>query len=97
MRARRSVTTFGKRRTGLIGNPSWTSRPYFVFKWSSDPNIFGTFVYHCHLLKREESGVMGKIQTLPPGTRRGLAVLTFCRSAIRARKSSPAADGRADR
>jgi FtsP/CotA-like multicopper oxidase with cupredoxin domain len=24
-----------------------------------DPNIVGTFVYHCHLLEHEDGGMMG--------------------------------------
>ena len=32
-----------------------------------DPNIVGTFVYHCHILKHEDMGMMGVIQVLPPG------------------------------
>jgi FtsP/CotA-like multicopper oxidase with cupredoxin domain len=30
-----------------------------------DPNIVGTFVYHCHILQHEDSGMMGAIQVLP--------------------------------
>jgi FtsP/CotA-like multicopper oxidase with cupredoxin domain len=30
-----------------------------------DPNIVGTFVYHCHLLEHEDGGMMGTIQVLP--------------------------------
>jgi FtsP/CotA-like multicopper oxidase with cupredoxin domain len=30
-----------------------------------DPNIIGTFVYHCHLLEHEDGGMMGTIQVLP--------------------------------
>jgi len=30
-----------------------------------DPNIVGTFVYHCHILDHEDKGMMGKIQVLP--------------------------------
>lgn len=30
-----------------------------------DPNIVGTFVYHCHLLEHEDRGMMGEIQVLP--------------------------------
>jgi FtsP/CotA-like multicopper oxidase with cupredoxin domain len=33
-----------------------------------DPNIIGTFVYHCHILGHEDGGMMGVIQVLPPGT-----------------------------
>jgi FtsP/CotA-like multicopper oxidase with cupredoxin domain len=31
-----------------------------------DPNILGTFPYHCHLLEHEDKGMMGTIQVLPP-------------------------------
>ncbi len=31
----------------------------------SDPNIVGTFLYHCHILKHEDMGMMGEIQVLP--------------------------------
>jgi FtsP/CotA-like multicopper oxidase with cupredoxin domain len=27
-----------------------------------DPNIVGTFVYHCHLLEHEDKGMMGSIR-----------------------------------
>ena len=30
-----------------------------------DPNIVGTFVYHCHILQHEDAGMMGEIQVLP--------------------------------
>ena len=30
-----------------------------------DPNIVGTFVYHCHLLEHEDKGMMGVIQVVP--------------------------------
>jgi FtsP/CotA-like multicopper oxidase with cupredoxin domain len=30
-----------------------------------DPNIVGTFVYHCHLLEHEDKGMMGSIQVKP--------------------------------
>jgi plastocyanin len=33
-----------------------------------DPNIVGTFLYHCHILKHEDMGMMGSIQVLPTGT-----------------------------
>ena len=33
-----------------------------------DPNIVGTFVYHCHLLEHEDGGMMGRIQVLPRTT-----------------------------
>jgi FtsP/CotA-like multicopper oxidase with cupredoxin domain len=32
-----------------------------------DTNIVGTFVYHCHILQHEDSGMMGEIQVLPAG------------------------------
>lgn len=30
-----------------------------------DPNMVGTFVYHCHLLEHEDGGMMGIIRVLP--------------------------------
>jgi FtsP/CotA-like multicopper oxidase with cupredoxin domain len=33
-----------------------------------DPNIVGTFVYHCHLLEHEDNGMMGRIRVEPVGT-----------------------------
>jgi FtsP/CotA-like multicopper oxidase with cupredoxin domain len=36
-----------------------------------DPNIIGTFVYHCHLLEHEDGGMMGTIRVEP---RNGSAV-----------------------
>ena len=30
-----------------------------------DPNAVGTFLYHCHILKHEDMGMMGSIQVLP--------------------------------
>jgi len=30
-----------------------------------DPNIVGTFVYHCHLLEHEDGGMMGLIRVMP--------------------------------
>jgi FtsP/CotA-like multicopper oxidase with cupredoxin domain len=32
-----------------------------------DPDIVGTFLYHCHLLEHEDGGMMGTIRALPPG------------------------------
>jgi len=40
--------------------PSITGRLDF-----SDPNIAGTFVYHCHILDHEDGGMMAKIQVNP--------------------------------
>jgi FtsP/CotA-like multicopper oxidase with cupredoxin domain len=34
----------------------------------SDPNLVGTFVYHCHILEHEDAGMMGEIQVLPIGS-----------------------------
>ncbi len=31
-----------------------------------DPNIVGTFLYHCHLLEHEDGGMMGTVRVLPP-------------------------------
>jgi hypothetical protein len=33
-----------------------------------DPNIVGTFVYHCHLLEHEDGGMMGRIRVEPART-----------------------------
>jgi FtsP/CotA-like multicopper oxidase with cupredoxin domain len=33
-----------------------------------DPNIVGTFVYHCHLLEHEDKGMMGSIEVVPAGS-----------------------------
>jgi FtsP/CotA-like multicopper oxidase with cupredoxin domain len=30
-----------------------------------DPNIAGTFVFHCHVLFHEDGGMMGKVQVDP--------------------------------
>jgi FtsP/CotA-like multicopper oxidase with cupredoxin domain len=29
-----------------------------------DPNIVGTFLYHCHILEHEDKGMMGSIQVV---------------------------------
>jgi FtsP/CotA-like multicopper oxidase with cupredoxin domain len=31
-----------------------------------DPNIIGTFLYHCHILEHEDGGMMGSIRVEPP-------------------------------
>ncbi len=36
-----------------------------------DPNIVGTFVYHCHLLEHEDGGMMGLVRVLPATTAPG--------------------------
>jgi len=33
-----------------------------------DPNIVGTFVYHCHILEHEDGGMMGRIRVEPANT-----------------------------
>jgi FtsP/CotA-like multicopper oxidase with cupredoxin domain len=37
-----------------------------------DPNVVGTFVYHCHLLEHEDGGMMGVIRVVPKGRRADL-------------------------
>jgi FtsP/CotA-like multicopper oxidase with cupredoxin domain len=46
--------------TGTGPYPSVTVRMDF-----RDPNIAGTFVYHCHILDHEDGGMMAKIQVNP--------------------------------
>ncbi len=48
--------------TGQGAYPSVTLRMDF-----RDPNIVGTFVYHCHILQHEDSGMMGALEVLPSG------------------------------
>jgi FtsP/CotA-like multicopper oxidase with cupredoxin domain len=36
-----------------------------------DPKIVGRFPCHCHILKHEDIGVIGSIQILPMGARKG--------------------------
>src|SRR6201996_1306294 len=51
--------------------PYWSgSGPYPSVKVRMDfrdPNIIGTFVYHCHILEHEDGGMMGEILVLPGG------------------------------
>lgn len=51
--------------------PYWNgSGPYPSVKLRMDfrdRNTVGTFVYHCHILKHEDMGMMAVIQVLPPG------------------------------
>ena len=56
------------RSPGMRGYPSVRIRVDF-----RDPNAVGTYVYHCHVLDHEDSGMMGIIQVLP---RRPAAVTT---------------------
>ena len=55
-----------------INLPHWSgSGPYPSVRLRmnfGDPNIVGTFLYHCHILKHEDMGMMGVIQVLPPGS-----------------------------
>jgi FtsP/CotA-like multicopper oxidase with cupredoxin domain len=44
----------------MLGYPSVRLRMDF-----RDPNIVGTFVYHCHLLEHEDGGMMGRIRIEP--------------------------------
>ncbi len=55
--------------SGQGAYPSVTVRMDF-----RDPNIVGTFVYHCHILQHEDSGMMGAIEVLPPGAASTTAV-----------------------
>jgi len=54
-----------------IDLPYWKgSGPYPRVKLRMDfrdPNAVGTFLYHCHILKHEDMGMMGVIQVQPPG------------------------------
>lgn len=49
--------------------PNWTGTgpyPSVTLKMDfRDPNIAGTFVYHCHILDHEDGGMMAKIQVNP--------------------------------
>jgi FtsP/CotA-like multicopper oxidase with cupredoxin domain len=52
--------------------PYWNgSGPYPSVKVRMDfrdPNVIGTFVYHCHILEHEDGGMMGEILVLPGGS-----------------------------
>ncbi len=65
--------------------PYWSgSGPYHsvtVRMDFSDPNVVGTFVYHCHILEHEDGGMMGEIQVLPLGSA-ATAVVTASSSSI---------------
>ena len=47
----------------MTAYPSVTVRMDF-----RDPNIVGTFMYHCHLLEHEDAGMMGTIRVEPAAT-----------------------------
>src|SRR4029077_19492861 len=53
-----------------IDLPYWEGpgHPYPTVKLRMDfrnPEIVGTFVYHCHILEHEDGGMMGSIRVLP--------------------------------
>jgi FtsP/CotA-like multicopper oxidase with cupredoxin domain len=55
-----------------IDIPYWSGRgpyPSVMLRMDfSDPKIVGTFLYHCHILKHEDMGMMGSVQVVarPP-------------------------------
>ena len=53
-----------------IDLPFWDGKgPYPSVKLRMDfrdPNIAGTFVYHCHILEHEDGGMMGSIEVVAP-------------------------------
>jgi FtsP/CotA-like multicopper oxidase with cupredoxin domain len=55
-----------------IDVPYWNGEgPYPSVKLRMDfrdPSIEGTFLYHCHILKHEDMGMMGSIEVLPKGS-----------------------------
>jgi FtsP/CotA-like multicopper oxidase with cupredoxin domain len=63
--------------------PYWSgSGPYPSVKVRMDfrdPNIVGTFVYHCHILQHEDQGMMAAIQVLPST---GLASATTATASV---------------
>ena len=90
-----------------IDLPYWSgSGPYPSVKLRMDfrdPNIVGTFLYHCHILKHEDMGMMGVIQVLPPGvptltrlhgpTRIGIASLATIVATVASKAPNPASPG----
>ncbi|AXC11581.1 Multicopper oxidase [Acidisarcina polymorpha] len=61
------VTDYTERDT--INVPHWSGSGAYpsvtLLMDFSDPDIVGTFVYHCHILSHEDLGMMGSIQVLP--------------------------------
>ena len=51
-----------------------------------DPNIIGTFPYHCHILEHEDKGMMGTIQVVPPTRRNSTEAACSSRGNIFIRK-----------
>jgi len=47
-----------------------------------DPNIVGTFVYHCHILQHEDAGMMGAIEVLPSSGSASTTTVTTSSSSI---------------
>jgi hypothetical protein len=39
----------------------------------TDPKIVGTFMYHCHVLKHEDHGMMAMVEVYDPRTISGLS------------------------
>jgi FtsP/CotA-like multicopper oxidase with cupredoxin domain len=52
-----------------VNVPYWNGKgPYHSVTMRMDfrdPNIAGTFVFHCHVLFHEDGGMMGKIRVDP--------------------------------
>jgi FtsP/CotA-like multicopper oxidase with cupredoxin domain len=48
-----------------------------------DPNIVGTFVYHCHILQHEDAGMMAEIQVLPSTGSASITTATASTSSIK--------------
>jgi FtsP/CotA-like multicopper oxidase with cupredoxin domain len=69
-----------------IDLPYWNgSGPYPSVKVRMDfrdPNIVGTFVYHCHILEHEDGGMMGEIQVLPSAGSASVATVAASASSI---------------
>ena len=67
-------------RRDTIDIPYWSGNPTDPYPSVTllmdfrDPNIVGTFVYHCHVLSHEDLGMMGMIQVLPGVTNTTLAI-----------------------
>lgn len=66
--------------------PYWNGKgPYPSVKLRmefTDPNSVGTFLYHCHILKHEDMGMMGSIQVLPSGMATSVKVSAPSRTSI---------------
>jgi FtsP/CotA-like multicopper oxidase with cupredoxin domain len=63
-----AVNDYTERDT--INIPHWTGSGAYpsvtLLMDFTDPDIVGTFVYHCHILSHEDLGMMGSIEVLPP-------------------------------